>query len=520
MRWQRCSFSLVGYPTLIALTTLLSLHSGCHRKSVSPRESLQLASDDFRREEFDAAVKRLEVLVDQVPSNPDSWYLLALARACQGHEVTAIAALNKAVEAGFRQPELIDTEPCMKAIRAHRSIATVLARMQENNTRWLQRLKTVHRVVDPPVAGSSFRSLEELKGYWYELVARERTEAEGRGADAFVLWRLEKLDQKLALLRSYLESNSLAVDREAAAKELVATALTFRGDPTLASSWGNVAELLADSSVRFIASYPNSTSRSFAEYAQAVAIWTSGDRSEESLVSQQERLRNAISAFERVAKKFAGTPDGCNAQAWQIALRWVDAGQTVTPEIRSENERLVRDCAGHTAIDLPGRLAPLLSYQLRSVQFPGAVDTAGHRWTPEELRGRVLLLQFWGTWCAPCLSEMPVIRRLSALSRNEPLVVLGISLDEMEVEKFHSWIAARDIDWPQVLDKQHGASQLASAYGVGSVPFHVVIDREGKIAAAGVDVREIERVVIDQLHEQGAGIRVKPEWLSAGVADR
>jgi peroxiredoxin len=98
--------------------------------------------------------------------------------------------------------------------------------------------------------------------------------------------------------------------------------------------------------------------------------------------------------------------------------------------------------------------------------------------------------------------------------------VLGVSLDEMEVEKFRSWIAARDIDWPQVLDKQHGASQLASAYSVGPVPFHVVIDREGTIVAAGVDVREIERVVIEELHDQGAGARLQPERLSADVAGR
>lgn len=520
MRWERNSLSLTGYLTLLGVMTILSLHSGCHRKLESPIESLQLASEDFRRGEFDAAVKRLEVVVDQVPSNPEAWATLALSYACQHREALAIEALNRAAESGFRHPELIELEPCMKAIRARASVAPVLARMQESNALWLQRLKTVHRIVAPPVAGSSFRSLEELNGYWYEFVARERPEALGRGADAFELWRFEKLDQKLALLRSFLESNTPSVDREAAAKEVIATALTYRGDPTLASSWGDVSELLSDSSAGFITSYPGSASRPFAEYAHAVAVWVSGDRSTESGASQQEKLQHTISAFDLVAKKFAGTSDGCNAQAWEVALQWVDAGQRVTPEIRSKNERLVRDCAGQTAIDLPERLAPLLGYQLGHVQFPGAVDMDGHRWTSEELRGHVLLLQFWATWCAPCRSEMPVIRRLSALSHSEPLVVLGVSLDEMDVEKFRSWIAARDIDWPQILDKQQGASQLASAYGVGPVPFHVVIDREGNIVAAGVEVREIERVVIDELRDQGAGARLQPERLSADAADR
>jgi len=94
----------------------------------------------------------------------------------------------------------------------------------------------------------------------------------------------------------------------------------------------------------------------------------------------------------------------------------------------------------------------------------------------EDLRGKVVLLDFWATWCAPCVASTPAFRSLHKRFQKEPsFVMIAISSDH-EVEKWREFIAKNQMIWPQYRDRD---SKVQRAFEVRSYPTYIVIDHEG-----------------------------------------
>lgn len=116
-----------------------------------------------------------------------------------------------------------------------------------------------------------------------------------------------------------------------------------------------------------------------------------------------------------------------------------------------------------------------------------AVDLDGRVWSSESLRGRVVLIDFWATWCAPCLAELPRLRQLHARYDTRDLVILGISLDRSSARDFRSWLQRQAIGWPQVREVGGYDSPLAAQFGVEVLPASFLVGRDGRLV--GRDLR-------------------------------
>lgn len=111
-------------------------------------------------------------------------------------------------------------------------------------------------------------------------------------------------------------------------------------------------------------------------------------------------------------------------------------------------------------------------------------DLQGKQWHLRDLKGKVVLVNFWATWCPPCRKEMPDLQALYDKYKDQGFVVVSIS-DEAAA-KVQPFIAERRITYPVLLDPVRNVNDL---FRVEGIPKSFVYDREGKLVAQSIDMR-------------------------------
>jgi peroxiredoxin len=111
-------------------------------------------------------------------------------------------------------------------------------------------------------------------------------------------------------------------------------------------------------------------------------------------------------------------------------------------------------------------------------------DLNGKPWTLKALRGKVVLVNFWATWCPPCRKEMPDLEALYNRFKDQDLVILAIS-DE-DAGKVAPFIAERKISYPILLDPGRKVNEL---FAVDGIPKTFIYDRSGTLVAESIDMR-------------------------------
>jgi cytochrome c biogenesis protein CcmG/thiol:disulfide interchange protein DsbE len=139
---------------------------------------------------------------------------------------------------------------------------------------------------------------------------------------------------------------------------------------------------------------------------------------------------------------------------------------------------------GHAALQPPVDRKPAPAFQLE--------DSAGKTVTLKQLRGKIVLLDFWATWCHGCKEEIPWFSEFARRYTARGLAVVGVSLDDGGWTVVKPFLATAGIPYRILL----GDDPTAQKYGIGSLPDTFLIDRQGKIAASYtgmVDKDDVER---------------------------
>ncbi len=111
-------------------------------------------------------------------------------------------------------------------------------------------------------------------------------------------------------------------------------------------------------------------------------------------------------------------------------------------------------------------------------------DLQGKAWTLQALRGKVVMVNFWATWCDPCRREMPDLEKLYRRFKNQGLVVLAISDDD--AGKVKQLIVDKRFTYPVLLDP---GRKVTGLFRVEGIPKSFVYDRDGKLIAQAIDMR-------------------------------
>jgi peroxiredoxin len=121
--------------------------------------------------------------------------------------------------------------------------------------------------------------------------------------------------------------------------------------------------------------------------------------------------------------------------------------------------------------------------EIQKIDFT-LTDITGKQWTLKDLHGKVVLVNFWATWCPPCRKEMPDLETLYEHFGNEGFVVLAIS-DE-ESAKVVPYISDHKVTYPVLLDP---GGKVAGIFHVDGIPKSFVFDRDGKFVTLSIDMR-------------------------------
>jgi thiol-disulfide isomerase/thioredoxin len=123
-----------------------------------------------------------------------------------------------------------------------------------------------------------------------------------------------------------------------------------------------------------------------------------------------------------------------------------------------------------------------------------------------EFRGKVVLLDFWASWCGPCRSALPNLKRLQAVYGGADFVLISISEDDDE-SAWRAFVSGHAMTWPQRLDSD---GSLEQQYGVNALPTYVLLGRDGSLVQKIVGEAPAESIVERIGPDLKASLAAKP----------
>ena len=207
----------------------------------------------------------------------------------------------------------------------------------------------------------------------------------------------------------------------------------------------------------------------FKEFSTFVSSYTlTTEDHENAIKSQLFRATNGQAKVFAYGGILAGLEEKKHGNYSVFAKSFLEEFKTIKPEIRSMLEAKIKRMDAYRI----GGAAPLFSQN----------DPEGNPISLEDLKGKVVLLDFWASWCGPCRRENPNVVKVYDKYKDKGFEILGISLDKDKGR----WLGAIEKDgltWPQVSDLKGWSNVVGKMYGVSSIPHTVLIDEEGNILA-------------------------------------
>ena len=188
-----------------------------------------------------------------------------------------------------------------------------------------------------------------------------------------------------------------------------------------------------------------------------------------------DQLAQAHAVFESALADFAGN----NTARWQDACTLVRMGkmddakeQFSTCAERASQMDPMRVRAQHFAEN------PELSLHKMAPAFEvTALD--GTRFNLDNMGGKVVLIDFWATWCGPCNEELPNVKKIAKEFAGQPFVLISVSWDNDDA-KWKDFVAKNEMTWLQYRDSDH---KLSDRFGINAIPHYFTIDSDGVLTA-------------------------------------
>ena len=119
---------------------------------------------------------------------------------------------------------------------------------------------------------------------------------------------------------------------------------------------------------------------------------------------------------------------------------------------------------------------------------------------PETLKGKVVVVDFWASWCGPCRSSNKLLTKIYPKYKAKGFEIFGVSLDD-DKDKWANAIKKDKISWLQVNDGGGWNAQTAIQWGINAIPTSYLIDKNGRLVAMDLEGKELEKALKDLLED-------------------
>jgi thiol-disulfide isomerase/thioredoxin len=418
-----------------------------------------------------------------IPGGPWGNYNIACAYGRAGDTDQALEALGRAVRAGFDNARALQDDPDLTPVLLHpdgRRLQQGAVKTVDRYTTYLaEGLPAVHPF---PVPAESLEA----------TVARESRAI----YDQAGTWHLWQLRHAVIDLRArQLESLRIARRDDPAFDYALGRVRVLAGAASIQEWWGLLADGVSKEAEAYLAGNPTTAGRAEASYDLAVAA-VCREHPDPSSSAWATAAREARRWFAQVDTN--STQAGA-AAAWQLALDLMEAGRT-KPRLPPEAQKLrprIREFVSKYWDDPSAKAVAnaFFAKDLIDAYWPitlNALDLDGKPVSFDQYRGKLLLIDFWATWCAPCRKELPGLRGAYARYHDRGLEILSVSFDFPRATPpatYRAWVAENGMSWRHVYDQKGFQGPLAGSFFIYSIPAAVLIGRDGSPVATTDDLR-------------------------------
>lgn len=219
-----------------------------------------------------------------------------------------------------------------------------------------------------------------------------------------------------------------------------------------------------------------------------------------------------IGATERRAEllliKYGLLPKGkdLNPQEFFGTLQEIFEGQMDSGDKSAAKATIAqakKDIAAHPQAE---RFGAFLDQMSSKLAMPGVGDTMDLKFTSlkgeeidlAKMKDKVVLVDFWATWCGPCIAELPVVKKTYADYKEKGFEILAISLDQ-DKKKLEDFIKENDMPWPQAFDGKGWQNEIAKKFGIASIPATFLVGKDGKIVGSNLRGDALPEAVAEAL---------------------
>lgn len=431
--------------------------------------------DSARLTEALAAFAQVSQLI---PNGLVGEYYTACAYALTGDKEQAFTYLTKLVDRGYDNPEQLDNDADFESLKSDARFEPLIARALQNFSKSSAALAAgMPEYATPP---QQFTTEEELNTWVEDQVRKFRAQYRFWSSGDALLAQVDFAARRLSCLRE-LKKNDTAFDYGLERVRALA-----RLKSPYEARWGAVSDLVVHETDNYLRGNPSPAGQSEANYLAALALSLQHSTQDEQCAE----------GFRLAADRLAKVPEGSPYYGASLALMAINKLRAPNADINAAGQEL------KSVIErFPGdaKLARVIQTQANNqaarylwpVPFDKP-DINNAMVSLADYKGKVLLIDFWATWCPPCRAELPNVLNVYKEYHPKGFEIVSISLDyteETTPEAYRHWIDSAGMKWRHIYDGQAWDTEMVKRFFIGSIPAPFLVGKDGTLVAWGDDLR-------------------------------